>query len=70
MVIRPAKFSDQLRQIIQKCGISRNQICLASDIDPSHLDRFVHGLGRMKNDTIDRLAPVLGFRKSIRDVHW
>ena len=59
---RTESVSDQLRRIIQQSGMSRNQICLAADIDPSHLHRFVHGTGRLTNDTIDRLAPVLGLR--------
>ena len=52
-------FSDQLRRIINDSELSRNQICLAAGIDPSHLHRFYHGSGRLSNDTIDRLAPVL-----------
>jgi len=59
---RSESFSDQLRRIIDESELSRNQICLASDIDPSHLHRFVHGTGRLTNDTIDRLGPVLGLR--------
>ena len=62
MAKRSDSVSDQLRHIIQQCGRSRNQICLAADIDPSHLHRFVHGTGRLTNDTIDKLAPVLGLR--------
>ena len=59
---RTESVSDQLRRIIQQSGMSHNQICLAADIDPSHLHRFVHGTGRLTNDTIDRLGPVLGLR--------
>jgi len=65
MAKRPKRrdsFSNQLRRIIQESELSRNQICLAADIDPSHLHRFVHGTGRLTNDTIDRLAPVLRLR--------
>ena len=62
MAKRSKSFSDQLRWIIQDSELSRNQICVAADIDPSHLHRFVHGMGRLTNDTIDRLAPVLGLR--------
>ena len=42
--------------------MSRNRICIASEIDPSHLHRFVHGTGRLTNDTIDRLAETLCVR--------
>jgi predicted transcriptional regulator len=52
-------FSDQLRRLISESDMSRNQICIATKIDPSHLHRFVHGTGRLTNDTIDRLVDAL-----------
>ena len=60
-------FSDQLRQIIAESELSRNQMCIAAEIDPSHLHRFVHRTGRLTNDTIDRLAAVLGLRLVIQN---
>jgi len=51
-----------LRQLIDQSELSRNQICLKADVDPSHLHRFYHGSGRLSNDTIDRLVAVLGVR--------
>lgn len=59
---QPESFSVQLRRIIDESELSRNQICLEASLDPSHLHRFVHGTGRLTNDTIDRLAPVLRLR--------
>jgi predicted transcriptional regulator len=64
---RTESFSDQLRRIIRESEMSRNQICLAAEIDPSHLHRFVHGTGRLTNETIDRLAEVLRLRVVIDD---
>ena len=64
---RRASFSDQLRRLIDECELSRNQICHSAQIDPSHLHRFVHGTGRLTNDTIDRLAEVLGARLVVQD---
>ncbi len=55
-------FSDQLRRIIAESEMSRNSMCVAAEIDPSHLHRFVHETGRLTNDTIDRLAVVLELR--------
>lgn len=55
-------FSDQLRRVIAESELSRNQICRAAEIDPSHLHRFVHGTGKLTNETIDRLAAVLEVR--------
>ena len=56
---RSETFSEQLRRLIAESELSRNQICIAAEIDPSHMHRFVHGTGRLTNDTIDRLAAVL-----------
>ena len=64
---RQQSFSDQLRKIIDECELSRNQICHSAHIDPSHLHRFVHRKGRLTNDTIDRLAEVLGARLVVQD---
>lgn len=64
---KPESFSDQLRRIIEESELSRNQLCLAAGLDPSHLHRFVHGTGRLTNDTIDRVAEVLGVRLIVQD---
>ena len=63
---QPESFSVQLRRIIDESELSRNRICIASDIDPSHLHRFVHGTGRLTNDTIDRLAETLCLRLEVK----
>ena len=60
-------FSDQLRRIISDSELSRNQICIAAEIDPSQLHRFVHGTGRLTNDTIDRLAVVLNLQLIVNE---
>jgi plasmid maintenance system antidote protein VapI len=59
---RSETFSDQLRCMIDQSELSRNQICNEAGLDPSHLHRFVHGTGKLTNETIDRLAAVLGLR--------
>jgi plasmid maintenance system antidote protein VapI len=64
---RPETFSEQLRRLIAESELSRNQICIAAEIDPSHMHRFVHGTGRLTNDTIDRLATALNFRLVINE---
>jgi plasmid maintenance system antidote protein VapI len=64
---RQESFSDQLRRIIEECGMSRNQLCKVAEMDPSHLHRFVHGTGRLTNDTVDRLVQVLGVRLVVQD---
>ncbi len=64
---RRKSFSDQLRRLIAESELSRNQICKAAEIDPSHLHRFVHGTGRLTNDTIDRLAAALKLHLVVND---
>lgn len=55
-------ISDQLRRFIRDGGISRNQLCKMTGMDPSHLHRFYHGTGRLTNETMDRLAEALRLR--------
>ena len=64
---RPESFSDQLRRLIEESELSRNQLCIAANLDPSHLHRFVHGTGRLTNDSIDKVAAVLGVRLIVQD---
>jgi plasmid maintenance system antidote protein VapI len=59
---QPKAVSDQLRWFIRESELSRNQICKLTGLDPSHLHRFVHGTGRLTNDTIDKLAAALKLR--------
>ena len=55
-------ISDQLRRFIRDSGISRNQLCKLTGMDPSHLHRFYHGTGRLTNDMVDKLADALRLR--------
>lgn len=55
-------ISDQLRRFIRDSGISRNQLCKMTGMDPSHLHRFYHGTGRLTNDVVDKLADTLQLR--------
>lgn len=54
--------SDQLRRFIRDSGMSRNQLCKLTGMDPSHLHRFYHGTGRLTNDVMDKLADALRLR--------
>jgi len=64
---RRKTFSEQLRKIIEDSELSRNQLCKAAQLDPSHLHRFVHGTGRLTNDSIDKIADVLNIRLVVKD---
>ena len=59
---RKETISDQLRRFIRDSGISRNQLCKLTGMDPSHLHRFYHGTGRLTNDMVDKLADALRLR--------
>lgn len=58
-------LSDQLRTIIREHEHSRNAICVAAEVDPSQLHRFLHGTGRLTTDSLDRLGKVLKLRFEI-----
>jgi transcriptional regulator with XRE-family HTH domain len=55
----PKTFSDQLRHILNKCGLSRYEIAKRSGVDEAALSRFVNGRRGLTTDTLDRLAEVL-----------
>jgi len=55
-------LSEQLREIIRKLPGSRRALCLAAEVDPSQLLRFLNGAGRITDTTLDRLGKVLCLR--------
>jgi len=56
------KFTDQLRRIVETCGISRYQISKETGIDESTLSRFVHGERCLSEKNLDQLGEYLGLR--------
>ena len=59
---RRKKLSEQLRQAVNECGMSRNAIARATGIDKGALSRFVHGERGLSLATLDLLGEVLGLR--------
>jgi transcriptional regulator with XRE-family HTH domain len=57
-----ATLSDQLREIIETCELSRYEIAKRSKVDASQLHRFLHGTGRLTTDSLDRIGAVLRLR--------
>jgi hypothetical protein len=53
-------FTDQLRQIVESCGISRYQLSKESGIDETTLCRFVHGERCLSERNLDKLGEYLG----------
>jgi transcriptional regulator with XRE-family HTH domain len=55
-------LSDQLRQALDECGLSRYQISLQTGIDQSQLSRFVHGTAKLSMDSMDKLGEALNLK--------
>ena len=51
--------TDQLRRIIQTCGMTRAELARLSGVAESVLSRFVNGETDMSMGNIDKLATVL-----------
>lgn len=51
-------FSDQLRSVIRKSGISRYRLAQEAGVDQAALSRFLGGTG-VTTTTLDALAKVL-----------
>jgi hypothetical protein len=54
------KLSDQIRQSIKECELSRYSIARLAMIDQGALSRLMAGSGGLSLDSLDRLAEVLG----------
>ena len=52
-------FSDQLRQHIESCGLTRYEIAKQAEIEQSALSRFMSGERGLSTSTLDRLAKLL-----------
>ena len=59
---RPTKLSDQLRKIIDECGVTRYRIAQDTGIDESALAKFYNGKRGLSTDALDRLGEYLGLR--------
>ncbi len=59
-------LSDQLRKIIEQHEQSRNAICMAAEVAPSQLHRFIHGTDRRTID--DPLVTLAGYHVFLHPV--
>jgi hypothetical protein len=60
MTSRPAKLTDQLRQIVENCGETRYQIWKATGISEPTLARLVSGERFLSPGALDKLGEYLG----------
>jgi plasmid maintenance system antidote protein VapI len=59
MVRKRSRFSDELRQAIDACGLSRYRVCKDLGIAESTLSRFMSGERGLTMKCLDRLAALL-----------
>ena len=55
-------FTDQLRRIVESCGMTRYQLSKESGVDETTLCRFVHGERCLSERNLDKLGEYLGLR--------
>ena len=60
--IGPRTISDQLRQVIDASGMTREAVAQAADVDLSGISRFMAGERTLTLKTVDRVAAVLELR--------
>jgi hypothetical protein len=63
---REKLVSDQLRQVIDDCGLSRYEIFKRTGIDQATLARFYNGQAGLSMDALDKLGKCLGLRITMR----
>jgi transcriptional regulator with XRE-family HTH domain len=63
---RTDKISDQLRQIIDDCGLSRYEIFKRTGIDQSTLAKFYNGQQGLSMNALDALGECLGLTVNMR----
>jgi transcriptional regulator with XRE-family HTH domain len=54
------KLSEQVRRAVAESGMSRYAICKSIGMDQSIMSRFMNGKGGLQQDSLDRLADLLG----------
>ena len=59
---RKTKLSDQVREAIDKCEVTRYRIAQDTGIDESALSKFYNKQRGINSDTLDQLGEYLGLR--------
>ena len=60
--MKPKVFSENLKDLILTCGLSRWEIARRSGVSEAALSRFVNNLRGLTTDTVDRIVPVIGLK--------
>ena len=59
MAKKRLKFSGELRNAVENCGLSRYAICKELGMEQAQLSRFMAGKGWLGPDNLDALAELL-----------
>ena len=62
-------ISDQLRQAIETCGVTRYRLWQETHVDQATLSRFMSGKTKLTLDSIDRLCAYLGLELTKRETN-
>lgn len=54
-------MSDQLRRLVESCGLSRYELAKRTGVDESALSRFVHGERGLSMEALDAIGMALGW---------
>lgn len=60
------KLSDRIRQAVLQAPVTRYRIAKETGITEGQLSHFVHGKGKLSQDTIDTLVDYVGLEVTIR----
>ena len=63
---RRKKFSDQIRQAIDECGITRYRIAQDTELSESALSRFMSGYRGLSMTALDELAAYLDLEVTMK----
>ena len=61
-----ASFSDEIRRMVDRSGLSRYRICQEIDLDQALMSRFMSGQGGLSLKSLDRLAKLLDLTVSVK----
>ena len=61
-----ASFSDEIRRMVDRSGLSRYRICQEIDLDKALMSRFMSGQGGLSIKSLDRLAKLLDLTVSVK----
>jgi transcriptional regulator with XRE-family HTH domain len=62
----PSKLTDQLRQLIDECGLTRYEIAKRTGIDESALAKFYNGHRGLSMEALNILGSCLGLEIVMR----